>query len=143
MNKARPVGEAQLVCQTPRRLNCRCGEVETNHLRAALRQYQAVPSEMALQVKDPLTRDRRQLRLLNRVQFAVSGAEVRQVIAPRADMDADTLIPVSTIGAVPLRFGHDIPLTTLGARVPVASASRGRREAPSAARASRVLSAPR
>jgi hypothetical protein len=39
MDKAGAVGEAQLACQVARHLNCHCGEVETDHLGAALRQY--------------------------------------------------------------------------------------------------------
>src|SRR4030088_102979 len=61
---------------------------------------------MALQVDDPLAVDCGQLRFLDAVETAMSGAEGGEVVAARADMDADTLVPVCTIDAAPLGFGH-------------------------------------
>ena len=106
MNKAHPVGETEFARQPARYLDGGGGEIEADHFGAALRQRQAVRAEMALQVYDALTLDRRELCLLDGVEPAASGAEVRQVVAPGADMDPDTLIPIGAIGAVPLRFGH-------------------------------------
>src|ERR1700681_2186940 len=61
---------------------------------------------MALQVDDTLAVDCGQLRFFDAVEMAVSGAEGSEVVAARADMDADTLVPVCAIDAAPLGFGH-------------------------------------
>src|SRR5271167_1072034 len=62
---------------------------------------------MALQVGKALACDRRQLRLLDGIQLTAPGPQLGEIVAARANMDADTLVPIGTIGAVPLGFGHD------------------------------------
>ncbi len=61
---------------------------------------------MALQVGEALAFDRRQLRLLDGVQLTAPGPQVGEIVAARANMDADSLVPIGTISAVPLGFGY-------------------------------------
>ena len=61
---------------------------------------------MALQVGEAFAFDRGQLRLLDGVQLTATGPQLGEIVAARTDMNADTLVPVGTIGAIPLGFGH-------------------------------------
>ena len=65
---------------------------------------------MALQVSEAFALDQRQLRLLDGIQLTAAGPQVGEIVAAGADMDADALVPVGAIGAVPLGFGHGVPV---------------------------------
>ena len=83
---------------------------------------------MALQVGEALAFHRRQLRLLDGIQLTATGPQIGEIVAARADMDAHALVPVGTIGAIPLRFCHDdtfVPSCTSGKSLPRNSRWRG------------------
>jgi hypothetical protein len=106
MNKARALSETGLLGQLTRLLDSRSGEIEPDHRRAPLSQCQAIRPEMALQVGDALSFDRWQLCLLDCVQLAVPRPQLGEIVATGTHMDADPLVPVGTIGAVPRRLAH-------------------------------------
>jgi hypothetical protein len=74
----------------------------------------SIRPEMALQVGEALAFHRRQLRLLDGVQLTASGPQLGEIVAARANVDADTLVPAGTIGAIPLGFGHGETLCSGG-----------------------------
>src|SRR5207237_9761159 len=61
---------------------------------------------MALQMDEAPAFDRRQLRLLDGIQLTASGPQFGEIVAARANMDADTLVPIGAIDAMPLGFGQ-------------------------------------
>ena len=100
-------GQEQFPCQRTGGLRGGRGEIQPHHLgRAALRQPQAIGAEMALQVNDPLAPHRRQFRLVDGIEAAVPLPQAGQVIATGREIDADPLIPVRSVDAAPIGFGH-------------------------------------
>src|SRR5437764_4220258 len=69
---------------------------------------------MALQMDEAPAFDRRQLRLLDGIQLTASGPQFGEIVAARANMDADTLVPIGAIDAMPLGFGHRETLCSNG-----------------------------
>src|SRR5438270_4746043 len=61
---------------------------------------------MALQMGEAFAFDRGQLRLLDGVQLTATGPQLEEIVAAQSDMNADALVPVGAIGALPLGFGH-------------------------------------
>ena len=80
----------------------RAGEVQPDHLGTALRQRHAIRAEMALQMKDALAGDQGKLCLLNRIQSAVTGPQIGELITARAEMDTDPLAPIRAVDTAPL-----------------------------------------
>jgi hypothetical protein len=62
---------------------------------------------MALQVQDAAALDRPKLCLLDGVEAAVSGPQARKIVAARAEMQGDLLIPMSAVGRPPYRLAHN------------------------------------
>jgi hypothetical protein len=61
---------------------------------------------MTLQVKDAAAGDRPELRLLDGVEAAMAGPQAGEIVAARAEMERDLLVPVGTIGRPPYRLAQ-------------------------------------
>ena len=62
---------------------------------------------MALQVEDTLAGNRPQFGLLDRMEPAAAFAQHGQIVAARAEMNADLLVPMSPVDRAPRRLAHD------------------------------------
>jgi hypothetical protein len=109
LDEARPPGEPELVRQPARGRDRRAREIEPDHLGAALRQRQAVAAEVALQMQDAQPRDRAELGLLDRTQPVMPGAQRRDVVERRPQMDRDPLVPVGAVDVAPVLVRHGHP----------------------------------
>ena len=101
LDEARPPGEPELGRQRARGRDRGLREVEAHHVRAQLRERQAAAAEVALQMEHAQPLDRPELGRLDRVQPAAPGAQRIELIARRAQMDRDPLVPVGAIGGPP------------------------------------------
>src|ERR1700730_12640559 len=111
LHEARPIREAQLAGKPARGVDCRCGEVQPDDRGAALRQFQAVGAEMALQMPDAVAIDRPEFGLLDGVEAAMPGPQASKIVATRAEMQGDHLIPMGAVGRLPYRLpaNHSSP----------------------------------
>src|ERR1700730_18366053 len=107
MHEACSIGEAQLAGKPARGVDCRCREVQPDDRGAALRQFQAVGAEMTLQVQNAVAIDRPELCLLDGVEAAASGPQAGKIIATRAEMQGDHLIPMGAVDRLPYRLPHN------------------------------------
>src|SRR6266481_5579150 len=62
---------------------------------------------MTLQVQDAAAIDRPQLCLFNGIEAAVPGPQACQIVAARAEMERDLLIPMGAVGRPPYRLAHN------------------------------------
>src|SRR5215472_729923 len=103
-----PVGQTQLTGQSPGSGDRIRGKIQTDDIGAALREFQCVGTEMALQVQDTLAGNRTELGLLDRVEAAAPFAQGGQIVTARPEVDAHLFVPMGTVDRSPRRrIAHD------------------------------------
>src|SRR6516225_12445855 len=96
-----PVGQTQLARQSPGSGDRIRGKIQADGIGAALREFEGVGTEMALQVQDTLAGNRTELCLLDRVEAAAPFAQGGQIVAARPEVDAHLFVPMATVDRSP------------------------------------------
>jgi hypothetical protein len=106
VNETGAIRQSKFTRQYTRRIDGWFREVQPGDGGTALRQDQCVTSEMALQVKYPLSGDRTQFAFHDSAELAVACPQVIKAIAAWPSMQRDQLVPVRPVDRSPVLSGH-------------------------------------
>jgi hypothetical protein len=97
LHEARSRRQPKLGGEFSRSFYCRARKVEPYDFGTALRQRQAIATEVTLQMQDAKSAHIAELVLLDLMQVAASGAQRREIVATWTEMHSDALIPVRPV----------------------------------------------